>query len=403
MVDIRPFPALRPKPELAPRICELPYDVMSTDEARQAAAGNPLSFLRISKPEIDLAANTNPYDEIVYKTGQINFLSLISQGCLQLDQNPQLYLYQQVMGAHHQTGIVAIASCQDYLQNVIKRHELTRPDKELDRVRHIEALNAQTGPAFLTARFSGPLYDLVREIQNRQPWTDFVTKDKVRHTGWNINDTKEIQQIQEEFRGLPALYIADGHHRSAAAIRIFQARGGKGECGYFLGVIFPHDQLQILPYNRAVTDLNGLSRDSFMSALKKTFKISVGVPKPEAKHLISLYIDHQWYRLEFRPDLLDASQPVERLDVHLLQHHVLKPLLGIEDPRTSKRIGFIGGIRGTLELERLVNEGEYACAFSLYPTEIEELMSIADAGEIMPPKSTWFEPKLRDGLYCHMI
>jgi uncharacterized protein (DUF1015 family) len=403
MADIRPFPALRPKPELAPRICELPYDVMSTDEARQAASGNPLSFLRISKPEIDLAVNINPYDKVVYETGRKNFLSLISPGFLQSDRNPQFYLYQQVMGTHRQTGIVAVASCQDYLQNVIKRHELTRPDKELDRIRHIEALNAQTGPAFLTARFSGPLYALLRDLQSRPPWTDFVAADKVQHTGWNISDAKEIQQIQEEFRSLPALYIADGHHRSAAAARIFQTRGGSGESGYFLSVIFPHDQLQILPYNRVVTDLNSLSPDDFMAALRRTFKVSVGAPRPEAKHVMSLYIDHQWHRLEFRPDLLRASSPVERLDVYLLQQHVLKPLLGIEDPRTSKRLGFIGGIRGTLELEKLVNEGEYACAFSLYPTEIEELMSIADAGEIMPPKSTWFEPKLRDGMYCHLI
>jgi uncharacterized protein (DUF1015 family) len=404
MATIKPFAALRPKPELAARICELPYDVMSSEEAREMTKGNELSFLHVSKPEIDLPPATDIYDAAVYAKGRENFQKLISTGALKQDSAPAFYLYRQVMGSHSQVGLVAAASCQEYLDNVIKKHEFTRPDKEDDRVRHIEALNSQTGPVFLTYRAVPVLDQLFEEIAATQPDIDFTASDGVRHTSWPIRESGTIGRIQAKFTAIKNLYIADGHHRSAAAGRVYQSRKGAGQSSTFLTVIFPHNQMQILPYNRVLKDLNKNSRESLMQKLEAVFIMKPnGAAKPTRKHELGLYIDRQWHSLNFRPQFAATSDPIEKLDVTLLQKYVLDPIFGIDDPRTSKRISFVGGIRGTAELEKLVNSGEYACAFSMFPTSIEDLMTIADAGGIMPPKSTWFEPKLRDAMFCHMI
>lgn len=398
MARIKPFAALRPKSELAAQICELPYDVMSSAEAREMASGNPLSFLHVSKPEIDLAPATDVYAPEVYARGRDNFQKLIAEGALRQDPAPCFYLYRQIMGRHSQTGLVAAASCEDYLNNVIKKHELTRPDKEDDRVRHIETLNSQTGPVFLTYRANAALDELVNKKIAEPPEVDFTAKDGVRHVAWVIRDAKGIQSVQAEFARIPCLYIADGHHRSAAATRVYQGRRGTGESAWFLSVIFPHNQMQILPYNRVLKDLNGLTPAELLEKLDAIFIIKPGdALQPARKHEVGLYLNGGWHTLNFRPAFAATSDPIEKLDVTLLQKFVLAPLFGIDDPRTSKRINFVGGIRGAAELEKLVNGGDYACAFSMFPTSIEDLMAIADAGGIMPPKSTWFEPKLRDG------
>jgi len=404
MATIKPFPALRPKPELAAQICELPYDVMSSDEARQMAAGNPLSFLHVSKPEIDLPPGTDLYSAEVYAKGKENFRKLIADGSLKQDAQPAFYLYRQIMSSHAQVGLVAAASCAEYLSGIIKKHEFTRPDKEDDRVRHIEALDSQTGPVFLTYRASAAFDEFVAKKSAETPAVDFTGKDGVRHTSWTVADAEGIGFIEAQFAQIPALYIADGHHRSAAAARVFQSRQGAGHSGQFLTVIFPHNQMQILPYNRVLKDLNGLAPAELLKKLEEVFNIvRLGSATPTRKHELGLYMNHRWHTLTLKPKLTASKDPIEQLDVTLLQKQVLAPLFGIDDPRTSKQINFVGGIRGTAELEKLVNSGEYACAFSMFPTSIEDLMTIADAGGIMPPKSTWFEPKLRDAMFCHMI
>ncbi|MEY2409836.1 MAG: hypothetical protein QOF48_2506 [Verrucomicrobiota bacterium] len=405
MAFIHPFAALRPKPDLASRLCELPYDVMSSDEARQIAAGNPLSFLHVSKPEIDLPSGTDVHSAAVYSRGKENFRKLIADGALRQDKEPAFYLYRQIMGGHSQTGLVAAASCQDYLDNVIKKHELTRIDKEDDRVRHIETLDAQTGPVFLTYRAAQKLDALFAAKTAAPPELDFTAPDGVRHTAWTIADPSTMAVIESEFARIPFLYIADGHHRSAAAARVFQSRHGAGQSARFLAVVFPHNQLQILPYNRVLKDLNGLPPAQLMEKLDGVFVLAKnsGIPQPARKHQLGLYIEGSWHTLTFREHFFRTTDPVEKLDVTLLQKFVLAPLFGIDDPRTSNRIHFVGGIRGTGELEKLVKNGDAACAFSMFPTSIEDLMAIADAGGIMPPKSTWFEPKLRDAMFCHML
>ena len=426
MATLKPFAALRPKPELAAQICELPYDVMSSDEARALAAGNPLSFLHVSKPEIDLPPAMDIYAPEVYAQGRTNFQKLIDQGALKPDAQPGFYLYRQIMGRHTQVGLVAAASCEEYLSGIIKKHEFTRPDKEDDRVRHIEALNSQTGPVFLTYRATTAMDEFVAKKIAEQPEVDFTGKDGVRHSSWNVSDAAGIQFIAEQFARIPSLYIADGHHRSAAAARVYLKRkqaassvrssaftrpgppeGGTPSAdhsGGFLTVTFPHNQMQILPYNRVLKDLNGLSSEQLRQKLDSIFVLQPnGAAQPARKHELGLFLNGKWHTLTFRPELTATNDPIEKLDVTLLQKNVLNPIFGITDPRTSKRINFVGGIRGTGELEKLVNNGEYACAFSMFPTSIEDLMSIADAGGIMPPKSTWFEPKLRDAMFCHML
>ena len=416
MATIKPFAALRPKPHLARRICELPYDVLSSDEARAIAAGNSLSFLHVSKPEIDLPPGTDVYAPEVYAKGKENFAKLIADGALRQDPQPCFYLYRQKLGSHSQTGLVAVAGCEEYLNGVIRKHELTRPAKEDDRTRHIETLEAQTGPVFLTCRADPALDALVARKTAGEPEVDFLADDGVRHSAWTISDAPTIQIIEQEFARIPHLYIADGHHRSAAAARVFRKRCGShrpsdggGDMGedhsaFFLTVIFPHDQMQILPYNRALRDLNGLTPGGLLEKLDGIFVIQKdGAAQPTRRHEFGLYLEGRWFTLNFRPQFAATKDPVERLDVTLLQKHVLAPLLGVEDPRMSERIHFVGGIRGTMELEKLVKGGQYACAFSMFPTSIEDLMAIADAGGIMPPKSTWFEPKLRDAMFCHLL
>jgi uncharacterized protein (DUF1015 family) len=377
---------------------------MSSEEARAMAAGNPLNFLHVSKPEIDLPQGTEVYSPEVYAKGKENFERLINQGALARDENSHFYLYRQVMGAHSQLGLVAVASCAEYLENIVKKHELTRPDKEDDRVRHIEALNSQTGPVFLTYRSDAELNARFSGITNTAPRVDFTAADGVRHSAWTISDEATQAFIQRRFAEIPFLYIADGHHRSAAAARVCQSRKGGGDSGFFLSVIFPHDQMRILPYNRVLKDLNGHDPKELLEKLDGIFIVKPGgAGKASRKHELGLYLAGEWHTLNFRPRFASSHDAIENLDVTLLQKYVLEPLFGISDPRTSKRIHFVGGIRGTAELEKLVNSGGYECAFSMYPTSIIDLMTIADAGGIMPPKSTWFEPKLRDAMFCHMI
>ena len=404
MALMKPFAALRPQPELAQKVCELPYDVMSSEEAREMAAGNPLSFLHVSKPEIDLAAGVDVHDPAVYAKGRENFDRLLRQGALRQDARPCFYLYRQIMGQHTQTGLVAAASCEDYLRGVIKKHELTHPDKEDDRVRHIETLGWQTGPVFLVYRAVKQMDELAAQQTAEPPDTDFTARDGIRHCSWTLSDAGQIEAVRQTFAKVPSLYIADGHHRCAAAARICQARRGGGESGFFLSVIFPDNQVRILPYNRVLKDLNGLSAAQLLKKLERVFVVSESGPaRPGGKHELGLFLEGRWRGLRFRPEIRAAPDPLEGLDVSLLQTRVLGPIFGIDDPRTSRRINFVGGIRGAEELEKLVNNNEYACAFSLFPTGMADLMAIADAGGIMPPKSTWFEPKLRDGMFCHEI
>lgn len=404
MATLKPFAALLPEPKLALKICELPYDVMSSDEAREMAAGNPLSFLHVSKPEIDLPRDTPLDSPKVYARGLQNFQTLISESALRQDDKPNFYLYRQIMARHTQTGLVAAASCEEYLNGIIKKHELTRPDKEDDRVRHIETLESQTGPVFLTYKAVKAVDEFVAKKTSDRPNVDFTATDGVRHSAWKVTDPKDIRFIEEQFSKIPNLYIADGHHRSAAAARVYQSRKGAGHSGTFLTVVFPHNQMQILPYNRVVKDLNGKNALQLLESLKGIFEFDPkGRPAPAAKHQLGMYLKGRWHALTFQKKYLESKDAIENLDVTLLQKHVLGPIFGIDDPRTSKRISFVGGIRGTYELERLVNSGEFACAFSMFPTSIDDLMEIADAGGLMPPKSTWFEPKLRDAMFCHMI
>jgi len=404
MATLKPFAALRPKPELASQICELPYDVMNSQEARALAEGNPYSFLHVSKPEIDLEPGINVYSESVYAKGAENFRLLQEQGALAQDAQPGYYLYRQIMDGHAQVGLVAAACCAEYDADIIKKHELTRPAKEDDRVRHIEALDSQTGPVFLTYRAKPEVDAFVERVIASEPNVDFTAEDSVQHTAWNVYDADDVAFLRKQFEGIDFLYIADGHHRSAAASRVNASRSGAGQSGFFLTVTFPHNQMKILAYNRVVKDLNGLNAETFLERLGVIFEISEGgAGDCSAKNELGFYLDGVWRRLVVKSEFAKADNPMDELDVALLQNHVLSPMLAIDDPRTSNRIGFIGGIRGTAELERLVDGGDYACAFSMYPTSIEDLMAIADAGGIMPPKSTWFEPKLRDAMFCHMI
>jgi uncharacterized protein (DUF1015 family) len=377
---------------------------MSSEEARVMAEGKPLSFLRVSKPEIELPEGTGLYSDAVYAKGRENFLKLIADGVLRRDPSPMFHLYRQVMGGHGQIGLVGLASCREYLENIVKKHELTRPDKEDDRVRHIESLDAQTGPVFLTYKAVAAIDALVSRITSGGPEIDFTAPDGVRHSSWPVADAADIAFLESEFAKMPALYIADGHHRSAAAGRVYQSRNGAGGSAGFLTVIFPHNQMNILAYNRVLKDLNGKTPGEILAALGRVFDISEGgAPVPSAKHQLGFYLAGKWHGLVFKPEFTSAGSAIDLLDVSLLQNEILAPLFDIQDPRTSKRIWFVGGIRGTDELEKLVDSGEYACAFSMFPTGIEDLMDIADAGGIMPPKSTWFEPKLRDAMFSHLL
>ncbi|MBT6449268.1 MAG: DUF1015 domain-containing protein, partial [Verrucomicrobiales bacterium] len=358
MATLKPFAALRPKADLAAKVCELPYDVMNSDEARVLAKDNPFSFLHVSKPEIDLEPSIDVYSDAVYAKGAENFRLLQEQGALAQDAQPCMYLYRQVMGSHTQTGLVAVARVSEYDSGIIKKHELTRPAKEDDRVLHMEALNSQTGPVFLTYRATAELDALTKRLISNDPAIDLTADDHVQHTAWVIDNTEDIASIEAQFGNLDYLYIADGHHRSAAASRVCAARNGTGQSDRFLTVIFPHDQMQILAYNRVIKDLHGQSSADFLAALENIFQIvEGGAGECIRKNELGLYLDGQWRKLTFKPNYATAETLIGELDVALLQNHVLAPLLGIEDQRTSDRLDFIGGIRGTAELKRLVDAG----------------------------------------------
>ena len=409
---IRPFTGLRPVAGRAADVAAPPYDVLNTEEARQRAQGRPWSFLHISKPEIDLPEGTDPYSDEVYAKGAANLQRMVDEGVLARDARPCYYFYRLIMGEHEQTGLVAVASVADYDTNRIRKHEFTRPDKEDDRVRNIEALNAQTGPVFLTYRHSAMVDDIALQVTRAAPDVDITADDGVKHTLWAVNDTGLLEQLTTTFDEMECLYIADGHHRSAAASRVCASRKannpdhtGDESYNYFLSVIFPDNQMKILDYNRVVTDLNGLDSDSYLARVKEAFdeKTSDSPVSPGQNGEFGMYLDGQWYRLNIHADRIPANDPVGSLDVSLLADQLIEPLLDISDPRRDKRIDFVGGIRGLAELERRVNSGEMAVAFSLYPTRIDQLMAVADSGNVMPPKSTWFEPKLADGLVSHVL
>ncbi len=407
---IQPFAALRPAPGRANDVVAPPYDVLSTDEARERASGRPWSFLHISKPEIDLPAGTNPYAPEVYAKGAENLQAMIQAGVLVRDPAPCYYAYRIVMGGHSQTGIVAAASVADYDTNRIRKHEFTRPDKEDDRVRQIDALDAQTGPVLLAYPAAPEVDAILADATRGAPDSD-AELGGVRHTLWVIRDAATQTRITAAFNAMPALYIADGHHRSASASRIAAARkaANPGHTGsepynFFLSVIFPAHEMRIMDYNRVITDLNGLSAEAFLERVGAAFSVepAAAAVKPERPGVFGLYLAGKWYRLSIRPELIPAD-PVGRLDVSLLQNNLIAPILGITDPRRDKRIDFVGGIRGLPELEKRVNSGEMALAFALHPTGMKDLMAVADANEVMPPKSTWFEPKLADGLASHVL
>ena len=405
---IKPFRGLRPLPARAAAVAAPPYDVLSTEEARARAENKPHSFLHISKPEIDLPPGCDPYSAAVYETGADNLQRLIDGGVLVRDDEPFYYVYRLKMGDHVQTGFVAAASVAAYDINRIRKHEFTRPDKEDDRVRQIDALNAQTGPVLLFYRAAPSLQAILEKVASGTPLYN-VTADGVVHTLWPVLDAGQIAQITKLVDAMPALYIADGHHRSAAASRVAAARRGKvkdtDSHEYFLTVMFPHDQMRIFDYNRVVKDLNGLTPPAFVAQVEKNFSSVVATQqvKPDRPGRFGMYLGGQWRQLDIRAELIPTNDPVARLDVSLLQAYLIDPILGIKDPRRDKRIDFVGGIRGLGELEKRVDSGEMAVAFALHPTTLDQLMAVADANEVMPPKSTWFEPKLADGFVSHVL
>jgi uncharacterized protein (DUF1015 family) len=404
MLRTKAFQGLRPTPPLVAEVACVPYDVVDREESAALAAGHPHSLLHVDRAEIDLPPETDPYSEAVYAKARENFLGLQEEGALIRETEPCVYLYQQRMGSHVQVGVATVCHIEDYEHDIIKKHEKTRRDKEDDRTRHIIELRAQTGPVFLTYRDSATIDELVTAVQKDAPLYDFTAPDGIQHTVWRVPGA---QAFVDAFAQVPVSYVADGHHRTASAVRVGRERRaanpahtGNEDYNWFLCVLFPASQLQILPYNRAVKDLNGHTKEAFLEAVGRTFTLlPSGSPTPERPGEIRMYIDGAWYDLAWQPAV--NADPISQLDVTGLQDRLLAPLLGIDDPRTSKRIDFIGGIRGTDELVKLVDSGKAAVAFSMYPTTVEQLMAIADANQIMPPKSTWFEPKLRSGLFVH--
>jgi uncharacterized protein (DUF1015 family) len=409
---IRAFPGLRPAQGRAADVAAPPYDVMNEAEAREMVEGRPWSFLHISRPEVDLPKGTDPYAPEVYAKAAENLANMQHQGVLVRDPQACYYVYRLTMGEHVQIGLVAAASVAAYDADRIKKHEFTRPAKEDDRVRQIDALNAQTGPVFLVYPSTPAVDETLSRCAAVTPDMDVTAADGVRHEIWVVDDTAILDQLTQAFDAMEALYVADGHHRSAAASRVGAARkaanpGHTGEesYNYFLAVMFPHNQMQILDYNRVVSDLNGFEPQAFLASIAEAFSVepSDRPVKPAAPAQFGMYLDGQWYRLRLDPTRIPREDPVARLDVSLLADNLIEPILGISDPRRDPRIDFVGGIRGLQGLQKRVDSGEMQVAFSLYPTRMEDLMAVADAGEVMPPKSTWFEPKLADGLVSHVL
>ncbi len=420
---IKPFRGLRPTREFASRVASHPYDVLNREEAYALAKDNPYSFLHINKPEVDVDASVSVYDQQVYDKGRENLDRFVSEGILQRDETERLYVYRQVMGDHSQVGLVAAASVAAYEQGLIKKHEFTRPDKEDDRVNHMDALSAQVGPVFVTYKAEAAIDELIAGITAQQPEYDFAAEDGTHHTFWVVGDESVAQALHDAVNELDCLYVADGHHRSAAASRVQalyeernSAHNGEEAYNWFLTVLFPHNQMQILDYNRIIKELNGLSNEQFLAAIADDFDVELvddaAAAKPVEPQQFGLYLREeesgsgQWYRLQANAEFLsrlDVNDPVQSLDVSIMQEAMLTPLLGIEDQRTDKRIDFVGGIRGLEELEKRVDSGEWQAAVALYPTSVESLMAVADANEVMPPKSTWFEPKLKSGLIIHVL
>jgi uncharacterized protein (DUF1015 family) len=406
---IKPFRALRPAPGRAAEILAPPYDVLSSAEARERAKGKAWSFLHVSKAEIDLDPATDPYDRAVYAKSAENFKRMIAAGVLVRDDKPCYYVYRLTWRDRVETGLAAVASLADYATNRIRRHEHTTPTKEDDRVRQMEAVNAQTGPVMLGYPAAPRIDALLARVATGTPAFDVTADGGVRHQLWVIADDQTVATLTRAIDALPALYIADGHHRSAAAERVAKARGGDGSHDYFLVVMFPQNEMTILDYNRVLRDLNGHSPDALLARLREHYTVepSDRPVRPGAAGELGMVLGGQWYRLKLRPDVaakqIKSSDPVERLPITLLTRNIIEPIFGITDPRTDKRIDFVGGGRGLEELERLVSSGQMAVAFALYPTQMSDLMAVADAGAIMPPKSTWFEPKLADGVVSHVL
>jgi uncharacterized protein (DUF1015 family) len=414
MAIIKPFEAVRPQNKLAVEVSSLPYDVMNTAEAREMAAGNPYSFLHVSRAEIDFAEGVDEHSQPVYDKARDNFYKMLEDGVLLQEAYPLLYIYSQVMNGRRQTGLVASSSIEDYFNDIIKKHELTRPEKEEDRIRHMETLQAHVGPIFLTYPKNKRVDEIVDGVMEKaEPVYDFLAKDGVKHTVWIIRDEANINELVSVFeKQIPYTYIADGHHRTASAAKVgLKMKGqnpdhnGTEEYNFFLSVLFPDDQLAIMDYNRLVKDLNGHSEAAFIKELEKIFEVSAPhkeIENPKTIHTFEMYLGGSWYSLTAKPQFV-KTDPIGVLDITILQDNVLAPLLGIADPRTDKRIDFVGGIRGLKELQRRVDSGEMKVAFALYPVSLKQLMDIADSGNVMPPKSTWFEPKLRDGLFSHLF
>ncbi len=414
MATFKPFKALRPLPQYAKDVAALPYDVMNSSEAREMVKNKPYSFIHVDKAEVDLPEDTYLYSDEVYEKAASNLKKLESEGICKEDEEPMFYIYRQIMNGKEQTGLVGCASVDDYINNEIKKHELTRADKEADRIRHVDTCDANTGPIFLCYRDSESVNEIIESIKNTTaPVYDFVSDDGVAHTVWTVEGSELTEKLSKLLSGVGAFYIADGHHRCASAVNVAKMRreshpnyDGTEEFNFFLAVLFPVSCLSILDYNRVVKDLNGLSSDEFINKISEKFDVKAyeneGCFKPQAKHSFGMYLDSKWFELKAKQGTFDENDPVGRLDVSILQNNLLTPVLGIGDPRVDKRIDFIGGIRGLKELEMRVENG-MRVAFSMYPTTLDDLMSIADAGKIMPPKSTWFEPKLMSGLFIHKL
>lgn len=411
MARIEPFKGLRPRKDLAEKVAAPPYDVLNSKEAKKLTANNPYSFLHITKPEVDLPDNIDLYSDEVYNKAKENFSKFIKDKILVQDEKKHFYLYKQTWGDHVQVGLVAGASCQDYQDDVIKKHEHTREDKEKDRMRHVETLNANTGPVFLTFKHKDSINALFEKGMQKDPGYDFTKPNGVRHIFYVVDDEQLIADIKTEFAKIDYLYVADGHHRSASGTNVKIKRQaanpnhtGDEEYNFFLSVIFPDNQMKILPYNRVVKDLHGMCKAEFFGKIAEKFDYEdTEVKTPRTNREFCLYIEGKWYKLTAKQGTYNKDDAVASLDVSILQNNLLDPILGIKNPRKDDRIDFVGGIRGTEELERLVDSGEYKVAFSFYPTTIRQLFKVADSGNVMPPKSTWFEPKLESGLVIHLL